>query len=118
MRATTIMLSLVVLLLTGVFSLSLAQPAQQSAPAQPVPWHPCAQIRAACTQAGFVPNGAKAGVGIAVDCIRPIMIGTPQRQQATKPLPPLDPQVVSACKERNPNFGMDRGQSLFALRTP
>jgi hypothetical protein len=117
MRATTIMLSLFGLLLTGVFSLSLAQP-PQSAPAQPVLWHPCAQIRAACTQAGFVPNGAKTGVGIAVDCIQPIMIGTPQRQQATKPLPPVEPRIVSACKERNPNFGLDGGQPLFAFRTP
>jgi len=58
MRATTITLSLIGLLFTGVFSLSLAQPTQ------PVPWHPCAQIRAACTQAGFIPNGAKMGVGI------------------------------------------------------
>ena len=116
MRATTITLSLVSLLVTGVFSLSLAQTVQP-APAQPVPWHPCAQIRAACSQAGFVPNGAKAGVGIEVDCILPIMVGTPQRQQATKPLPPLDPQVVAACKERNPNFGMDGRQPLFAFRT-
>ena len=117
MRATTIVLSLVGLLLTGVFSLSLAQPTRPAV-TQPVPWHPCAQIRAACTQAGFVPNGAKAGVGIAADCIQPIMIGTPQRQQATKPLPPVDPQIVSACKGRNPNFGMDGAQPLFAFRTP
>src|SRR5215469_15193894 len=83
MRATTITLSLVGLLFTGVFSLSRAQPTQ------PVPWHPCAQIRNACTQAGFVPDGARMGVGIAVDCIKPIIAGTPQRKQATKPLPPL-----------------------------
>jgi hypothetical protein len=73
---------------------SLAQPAQ-AAPAQaqtaPVPptqppsaqsapnrVGPCAQITAACKQAGFVPNGAKTGVGIVVDCVRPIMVGTPQ----------------------------------------
>jgi len=111
MRATTITLTLVGFLFTGVFSLSLAQPTQ------PVPWHPCAQITAACTQAGFVPYGAKLGVGIAVDCIKPIMAGTPQRKQATKPLPLLDPQVVVACKERNPNFGMDGEQPLFAFRT-
>jgi hypothetical protein len=115
MRATVITLSLVGLLFTGV-SLSLAQPAQT--PAVQVPWHPCAQIRAACTQAGFVPNGEKVGAGMTVDCIKPIMVGTPQRQQATKPLPPLDPQVVVACKERNPNFGMEGGQPLFAFKMP
>jgi hypothetical protein len=112
MRTTTITLGLAGLLFTGAFGLSLAQSVQ------PVPWNPCAQIRAACTRAGFVPNGVKMGVGIAVDCIQPIMVGTPQRRQATKPLPPLDPQVVAACKERNPNFGSDRAQSLFTLRIP
>ena len=112
MRASTITLGLTGLLFTGAFGLSFAQSVQ------PVPWNPCAQIRATCAWAGFVPNGAKMGAGIAVDCVQPIMVGTPQREQATKPLPPLDPQVVAACKERNPNFGLDRGQSLFALRTP
>ena len=101
MRATILPLILSCLLLTG---LSLA-PAQSAQPAQPVPWHPCAQIAAACRQAGFIPNGAKTGVGIMLDCIRPIVIGTAQRMQATKPLPQIDPQVVMACKEQSPNFG-------------
>jgi hypothetical protein len=92
-----------------------AQPgAAQSAPVQPAPVQPgakgaCAQIRAACTQAGFVPNGVNMGIGIAVDCIRPIITGTPQRRAATKPLPQIDPQVVIACKNQNPNFGMGGG---------
>jgi hypothetical protein len=95
-----------------------AQPVQpapaapaQSAPAQsptvqPAPKGPCAQIRAACIQAGFVPNGANMGVGVIADCIRPIIAGTPQRGRTTKPLPQIDPQVVVACKNQNPNFGM------------
>jgi hypothetical protein len=33
------------------------------------------------------------------------MFGTLQRKQATKALPQIDPQVVAACKKRNPNFG-------------
>jgi hypothetical protein len=70
---------------------------------------PCAQIREACAQAGFIFNGANMGVGILVDCIRPIMAGTPQRRQAAKPLPEIDPQLVVACKNRNPNFGMGGG---------
>jgi hypothetical protein len=78
----------------------------QLAPAQPSPKGACPQIRAACTQAGFVPNGANLGVGIVVDCIRPIILGAPQRSRATKPLPQIDPQVVAACKNQNPNFGM------------
>jgi hypothetical protein len=83
------------------------QPAPaQSVPAQTAPTKPCTQVRASCTQAGFVPNGGNMGVGIVVDCIRPIMTGTPQRKRATKPLPQIDPQVVVACKNQNPNFGM------------
>jgi hypothetical protein len=77
----------------------------QSAPDESAPAKPCAQIRAACLQAGFVPNGANMGIGIIVDCIRQIMAGSPQRRQAIKPLPQIDPQVVVACKNRNPNFG-------------
>jgi hypothetical protein len=103
MRVTTIPLTLVSVLVV------LAQPVQptptQAAATQTVPWHPCARITAACARAGFVAGGAKMGLGMAVDCIRPIMVGTPQRKQATKALPQIDPQVVAACKERNPNFG-------------
>ena len=40
-----------------------------------------------------------------LDCVRPIMAETPQRAQATKALPQIDPLVVAACRERNPNFG-------------
>jgi hypothetical protein len=76
MRAMTIVVSLVGLLFSSGFSLSLAQSAQP-APAQPVPWHPCAQITAACTQAGFVPNGAKTGVGSQWIVSSPLCSGRP-----------------------------------------
>jgi hypothetical protein len=66
---------------------------------------PCRQIVAACQQAGFERDGAKAGNGIAVDCIRPIMQGKAQRRRATKPLPQVAQEVVSACSAANPNFG-------------
>jgi hypothetical protein len=89
------------------------------APSQPAPTHiaqpvplgarPCAQIRAACTQAGFVRQGGRTGAGLGVDCIRPIMAGTPQRKGTTKPLPQIDPQLLAACKQQNPNFGMGGG---------
>jgi hypothetical protein len=97
MRAAT-----VPLLVSFLVTLLLTQ-AAQSAPTQPVRWHPCTRIAQACTRAGFVPNGAKSGLGIMSDCIRPIMQGT-TKQQATA-LPQIDPQVVAACKERDPNFG-------------
>jgi hypothetical protein len=78
-----------------------AQPASD----EPASAKPCAQIREACLRAGFIPNGANMGVGIIVDCIRPIMASGPQRQRAAKPLPQIDPQLVAACKNKNPNFG-------------
>ncbi len=125
MRATTRSV-MTTLLFTELLSPSFAQPAQpppgqpapaQIAPAQPAPGQPasrrggpCAQIAAACKQAGFVSNGAKTGVGIVVDCIRPIIAGTPQGAQGIKPLPQIDPQVVAACKQQNPNFGKARAK--------
>jgi hypothetical protein len=33
------------------------------------------------------------------------MLGTPTRQATA--LPQIDPQIVAACKERDPNFGKD-----------
>jgi hypothetical protein len=93
--------------------------AGQSAPDDSAQAKPCAQIREACLQAGFIPNGVNMGVGIIVDCIRPIMTGAPQRQRAAKPLPQIAPQLVAACKSRNPNFGSGAkspsgGQSMDA----
>jgi hypothetical protein len=87
----------------------LAQPVQltpaQAVATQPVTWHPCARIRAACNHVGFVRKGTKSGRDIMLDCIRPIMTKTPQRKQATKALPQIDPLIVAACRGRNPNFG-------------
>jgi arylsulfatase A-like enzyme len=66
---------------------------------------PCREIVAACREAGFTQGGARTGDGIQVDCVRPIMLGTAQPPRATKPLPQVDPQIVAACKARNPDFG-------------
>ncbi|HUI97789.1 MAG TPA: sulfatase [Xanthobacteraceae bacterium] len=84
-----------------------------SAAAQPAPnpmARPCIAIREACLEAGFVFRGANAGDGLIVDCIRPIMLGGPQPRRATRPLPPIDPQIVAACRARNPNFGFNGPQ--------
>jgi hypothetical protein len=67
---------------------------------------PCVALRTVCLQAGFVPQGARAGEGLVVDCLRPLMQGIPQPRRATKPLPAVDPQLVEACRAQNPNFGM------------
>ncbi|MGE5202210.1 MAG: sulfatase [Acidobacteriota bacterium] len=66
---------------------------------------PCEQIEAACQGAGFVRGGAKAGTGIQVDCVDPLMRGRGQPRRASRPLPQIDPKVVAACRAQNPHFG-------------
>ena len=83
--------------------IAAAQPG--AAQQQPLP-RPCAALRQVCVQAGFVPQGARAGEGLIVDCIRPLMQNIPQPQRATKPLPAVDPALVESCRAQNPNFGM------------
>jgi hypothetical protein len=79
---------------------------------------PCGEIRAACEQAGFVPGGAKSGIGLAVDCVAPIMQGKPQRPKASVALPAVDAQLVEACKVRNPNFGQRNAQLRQVVKPP
>jgi hypothetical protein len=69
---------------------------------------PCARILAACQQAGFVTGGRKSGLGLQVDCIRPIMAGRPQPPSARQPLPRVGPRVVEACRASDPTFGQGR----------
>jgi hypothetical protein len=99
-----------ILLIAAATSLATltAADAQQQQPQGPP--RPCLAIRQVCLQAGFVLNGARAGEGLVVDCIRPIMQGTPQPRRATKPLPAVDPALVEACRAVNPSFGMGNGQ--------
>jgi hypothetical protein len=72
-----------------------------AAPRQPA----CLELMATCEQAGFVRGDANAGDGLFVDCVLPILRGTPQRRRATKPLPQIDPRLAADCKVQNPNFG-------------
>ncbi|HYM77219.1 MAG TPA: protein kinase [Candidatus Dormibacteraeota bacterium] len=66
--------------------------------------HPCEAIKAACENAGFLPMMAKEGLGIAADCIVPIVQSMPQPKNAAKPLPKVDPQVAAACRAVNPHY--------------
>ena len=96
MRRSQIFCAIVGTLIAGPESIAV-----QAAPRQ----RPCAEIRAACEQAGFVQGGSQTGDGLFVDCIVPILKGRPQPRRATKPLPEIDLQLVAACKAQNPNFG-------------
>lgn len=66
---------------------------------------PCDQIVAACKSAGFIEGDYRTGNGLQVDCIVPIIRGTPQPPQAKIPLPKVSPEAVEACKQKHPNFG-------------
>jgi hypothetical protein len=66
---------------------------------------PCQQIVKICEDAGFVKGEAKQGYGLWVDCIDPIMQGKTTVPGAVKPLPAVDPNLVSECKAKNPKFG-------------
>jgi hypothetical protein len=84
----------------------------------PASARPCDQITAACTAVGFTQGGVGSGTGLQIDCVIPIMQGTAQPAEATRPLPQIPPQVVAACKVRNPNFGQgpisEAGQAPLA----
>lgn len=72
---------------------------------------PCHEIRKACLAAGFVEGDWKQGYGLWRDCINPTMQGLTSVPGATKPLPSVDPSLVSACKAKNPNFGKGKDGS-------
>jgi hypothetical protein len=89
--------SAICLLVAGLAAPVTAQPPRDRGP--------CEQITAACQAAGFTQGGARAGTGLQVDCIVPVMQGAPQPGRASKPLPQIDPQLVAACRSSNPRFG-------------
>ena len=102
MRQDSIPTTICAVILVGFGTVAITQPVQAQGSG------PCAQIKAVCEQAGFKPGGAKEGVGLVVDCIRPIVEDKPQRPKAVKPLPQIDPQLVAACKSKNPKFGQPK----------
>jgi hypothetical protein len=66
---------------------------------------PCMQIADACKAAGFIKGDWKKGDGLWRDCVDPIMQGASSAPGVTKPLPHVDPSLVSACKAKHPKFG-------------
>jgi lipoprotein-anchoring transpeptidase ErfK/SrfK len=75
----------------------------------------CAQIRAACEQAGFVQGAARQGVGLYAHCVAPIMQSSPQPVAARLPLPRVDPRQVADCRASHPQFGQPRPQPPEAV---
>lgn len=77
-----------------------------------MPPGPCEQIVEACKSAGFVKGDARQGYGLWRDCVDPIIRGTPQPPHADKPLPPVSPELVAACKQKHPDFGEHKQSPL------
>ena len=102
---------------TQVVAFWAAMAAAAIAPQSGAADDPCAQIAAACTQAGFVRGGASKGSGLEVDCVRPIIEGKGGAKRSAKPLPQVDSQVVAACRAANPGLGQ-RGASSRGAEPP
>jgi lipoprotein-anchoring transpeptidase ErfK/SrfK len=66
---------------------------------------PCAQIRTACLNAGFIQGAARQGIGLQVHCVMPIMQASAQPPTARRPLPAIDPKIVAECRARNARSG-------------
>ena len=66
---------------------------------------PCQKIADACRGAGFIKGDWKKGDGLWRDCVDPIMQGQAAAPGATKPLPAVDPGLISACKAKHPKYG-------------
>ena len=67
--------------------------------------YPCAQITKSCKDAGFIRNAGKGGIDMSADCVVPLIEGKPQPSDAVKPLPQIDPDIITACKQMNPYYG-------------
>jgi hypothetical protein len=80
-----------------------------ASPAAAVTPDPCQQIVQQCQSAGFVKGDWKTGKGLWKDCINPIVSGAPPLA-AKKPLPAVNPSVLSACKAKHPNFGKGKSE--------
>jgi len=60
---------------------------------------PCARLAAACQDAGFSHGGGEPGTGVFRDCVAPLLQGKSVNAQG-KPLPRIEPELLSACRER------------------
>jgi hypothetical protein len=79
---------------------------------------PCAQIRFACQDAGFIPGAALEGIGLQVHCIIPIIQARTQPPSARRPLPKINPLLVADCRASNPAFAQQRAPQVDAPARP
>jgi hypothetical protein len=97
--------------MTVAVAFGLAAPAafaQEPAPPPGRMFKPCEQIVQACERAGFVKGDAREGYGLYKDCAYPIAHGTAPPSRTDRPLPSVPPDLIAACRQKNPNFGLGR----------
>jgi hypothetical protein len=99
MRISTLAVCTVLLGLTAPLSAQKAEEPPEKGSG------PCAQIAAACKSAGFIEGDYKTGNGLHVDCIDPIMRGTPPPHKTKLSLPQVNPELIASCKAKHPDFG-------------
>lgn len=95
--------------LTTLGTITIALAFSLGAQSAEQPLRPCEQIIHLCKQAGFVEGDYKKGYGLWLDCIDPIMRGTKQPAIADKPLPEISPELIEACRQKDPNLGQRKG---------
>jgi hypothetical protein len=88
-----------------LLSVTMAVPLLAQTPAPKEGTNPCWQVEGVCKKAGFIDKGTNVGKGLWSDCIEPIMQGKPQTKAAKLPLPEVSPQLVAACKAKDPSYG-------------
>ena len=82
------------------------KPAAPGKAGKPMPKEgPCGQIVDICKNAGFKGGDWARGDGLEVHCVNPIMQHKTVVPGAKKPLPTVDPKLVSDCKKGHPGFG-------------
>jgi hypothetical protein len=59
----------------------------------------CAQIRAACKDAGFV-QGGPIGDRLVLDCFNPLVLGE-KPKRASRPLPNISQELATACRDKS-----------------
>ena len=92
----------------SIVSIAFATSALAQAPSAKMPNQPpgpCKEIADACRSAGFIKGDWKKGDGLWRDCVDPIMQGKASAPGATKPLPSVNPGLISACRAKHPKYG-------------
>jgi hypothetical protein len=104
--------------IAAIFTWSMALAVPQAALAADQPPGPCEQVVAACKSAGFVAGQAKEGSGLWVDCVGPLVRGTPAPANADKALPAVPADVLAACKAKRAGFGEGKKEAAKPATQP